>query len=132
MRIVAKFASGLVVSILFMLVVSAFAQNPTQSSLRGIITDPSGARIPQATIELRGPNGAQTQMTDANGQYEFAGLPAGKYDIHVTAPDFKADQKQAFSINGSATLNVQLALEVQAQVVTVQEEAAAVSLDPDA
>jgi hypothetical protein len=132
MRIVAKFASGLVVSILLILVVSAFAQNPPQSTLRGIITDPSGARIPQATIELRGPNGAQTQMTDANGQYEFAGLPAGKYDIQVTAPDFKADQKQAFSINGSATLNVQLALEVQAQVVTVQEEAAAVSLDPDA
>src|SRR5215831_13544738 len=131
MRIVAKIASGLFISILSLLVCSTFAQTP-QSSLRGIITDPSGARIPGATVELRGPNGALKQITDPNGQYEFTTLPAGKYDIQVTAPDFKQDQKQAFAINGSSTWNVQLALETQSQVVTVQEEAAAVSLDPDA
>src|SRR5690242_20014593 len=102
MRIVTKLASGLFVSILFMLAVPVFAQNPQQSNLHGIVTDPAGARIPQATIELGGPNEAQTQMTDANGQYEFATLPAGKYDIQVTAPDFKVDQKPAFAINGSA------------------------------
>src|SRR5215831_10509546 len=113
MRIVAKIASGLFVSILFMPGLSVFAQNPVQSSLRGVVTDPSGARIPAATVELRGPNGALTQITDEKGQYEFATLPAGKYDIQITAPDFKTDQKQAFTINGNATLNVQLALEGQ-------------------
>src|SRR5215831_5350726 len=123
MRIVAKIASGLFISILSLLVCSTFAQTP--SSLRGIITDPSGARIPGATVELRGPNGPLTQITDANGQYEFTRLPAGKYDIQVTAPDFKSDQKPAFTINGTATWNVQLALETQSQVVTVQEEVAA-------
>src|SRR5262252_2304785 len=116
MRIVAKIAAGLFVSILSLLVCSSFAQTAPQSNLRGIITVPSGARIPGATVELRGPNGPQTQMTDANGQYEFAAVPAGKYDIQVKAPDFKSDQKQAFTINGTTTWNVQLALETQSQV----------------
>jgi hypothetical protein len=131
MRIVAKIVSGLFLSILSLSVCPSFAQTP-QSTLRGIVTDPSGARIPGATVELRGPNRAQTQMTNANGQYEFAVLPAGKYDIQVTASDFKSDLKQAFTISGTTTWNVQLALETQSQVVTVQEEAATVSLDPDA
>ncbi len=103
------------------------------TSLRGIITDPSGARIPRATIQLRGPAGEQTQTSNTNGEYTFTTLAPGKYDVEVTAPDFKMDQKPAFSISGSTTLNVQLRLEGQAQVITVQENAtAAVSIDPDA
>ena len=132
MRMVAVITSVVCLSILCAMAGPAGAQNTPQSSLRGVITDPSGARIPRATVELRGPNGAQTQTTDANGQYEFAAVPAGRYDVQITAPDFKSDQKQGFAINGTATLNVQLALETQSQVVTVQEEATAVSLDPDA
>src|ERR1051325_3438752 len=112
---------------------AAFAQTAPQASLRGIITDPSGARLPHATVQLSGPAGEQTQTSDANGQYAFTGVTPGRYDIRVTAPDFKADQRQAFNISGTATLNVQLMLEGQTQVVTVQEDATtAVGTDPDA
>src|SRR2546429_6425390 len=108
MRIVTRITSIFCLAILLVMAGSAIAQNTQQSGLRGIVTDPSGARIPGATVELRGPNGTQKQMTDPNGQYDFAALPPGKYDVQVSAPDFKADQKQAFAINGAATLNVQL------------------------
>jgi len=113
---------------------AAFAQNAQQTALRGIVTDPSGARVPNAKIELHSPAGDQTQTADSNGQYSFATLAPGKYDIEVTAPSFKTDQRQDFTVNGSTTLNIQLALEGQAQVVTVQEsvEGGAVSTDPDA
>src|SRR5262249_45136733 len=135
MKILCKSASSVlllaILSICFSW--SSFAQNTPQAALRGIITDPSGARIPSATIQLRGPGGEQTQTTDANGQYAFPTLPPGKYDVAVSAPDFKADQRRDLNINGATTLNVQLALEGQAQVVTVQENVAAtVSTDPDA
>src|SRR5262245_17571487 len=100
---------------------AAFAQNTPQATLRGVVTDPSGARIPRATVQLRGPAGEQTQTTDGNGQYVFTGLAAGRYDVQVSAADFKTDQRQAFNVNGSATLNVQLMLASQTQVVTVED-----------
>jgi hypothetical protein len=108
------------------------AQSVPATSLRGIITDPSGARIPRAAVQLRVPSGEQAQTTDANGQYAFAGITPGKYDVQITAQAFKVEQKQGFNISGPATLNVQLALEEQTEVVNVQEDATAtVSTDPD-
>jgi hypothetical protein len=134
MRIVCKtVTSVLSVAILSIcLSSSAFTQNAA-TVLRGVITDPSGARIPGATVHLRGPAGEQTQATDANGQYSFGTVAPGKYDVDVTATGFKGDQRQGFNVNGATTLNVQLALESQSQVITVQEDAnTAVSTDPDA
>src|ERR1700693_218826 len=105
----------------------AFAQPAPKASLRGVVTDPSGARIPGASVQLRGPAGEQTQTSDANGQYALQGLTPGRYDVRVTAADFKADQRQAFSISGTATLNFQLVLEGQTEVVNVQEHATTLS-----
>jgi hypothetical protein len=116
----------------FWLSVSGFAQNPAQPSLKGTVTDPSGGRIPGATIQLRGPSGEQTQTSNANGEYVFTNLRPGAYDIQASAPDFKTDQRQGISINGSTALDFQLSLAVQAQTVTVEEQAATVSIDPDA
>src|SRR5690242_19087512 len=107
-----------------------FAQNGSPTALRGVVTDPSGARIPGATIHLRGSAGEQSQTSDANGQYVFSTLSPGKYDVEISAPDFKVDQHQGFNISGATTLDAQLTLEAQAQVLTVQEEATTVSLDP--
>ena len=111
---------------------SALAQNAPQASLRGVITDPSGARIPRATIQLRGPAGEQTETTDSNGQYAFLAIAPGRYDVEITSADFKTEQRHDFNINGATTLNVQLALERQTQVVTVQGDENEVSTDPAA
>ena len=114
-----------VAAILFLAILSigfacpALAQNAPQASLRGAITDPSGARIPRATIQLRGPAGEQTETTDSNGQYAFRAIAPGRYDVEITSADFKTEQRHDFNINGATTLNVQLALEQQTQVVTV-------------
>jgi hypothetical protein len=134
MRIPSKIAASASLSAILCLFLGCIllAQNAA-TSLKGIVTDPSGARIPGATVRLKGPSGEQTKTSDANGQYEFAGVPSGKYVVDVTAPDFKADHRQDFNVAGNTTLNVQLALETQSQVVTVQEQATeVVSIDPDA
>src|SRR5271169_4883952 len=108
---------------LLLLFAQAAQQSSPQVSLRGIVTDPSGARIPGASVQLRSPAGEQTPTTDANGQYEFLRLSPGRYDVQITAPDFKADQKLAFNVSGASTLNFQLMVEGQSQVVDVQAEA---------
>jgi hypothetical protein len=96
-----------------------FAQSSSPSSrLNGAVTDPSGAVIPGVNVQLRGPKGKQTQVTDAGGQYSFQALTPGKYDVQVTAPDFKVEQRQAFDVSGVTVLNFQLTLQSQSQVIT--------------
>lgn len=110
---------------------AALAQNNTPAALKGTITDPSGGSIPGATIHLHSPAGDQTQTSNNNGEYSFTNLKPGAYDLQFTAPDFKAEQRSAVNITGSTALDVQLSLAIQAQSVTVEEQAATVSLDPD-
>ncbi|HYR90695.1 MAG TPA: carboxypeptidase-like regulatory domain-containing protein [Terriglobia bacterium] len=86
--------------------------------------------MPGVTVQLRGPKGEQTQVTDAGGQYSFPALAPGKYDILVTARDFKVEQRQTFDVSGVTVLNFQLALQSQSQVITVQEDVSALSVDP--
>lgn len=67
------------------------AQN-WNSHLEGIITDPSGAVIPGAQVELKNPATGQARqtVTDAQGFYSFPLVPVGSYDLKVEAPGFAA------------------------------------------
>ena len=67
---------------------AAFAQQT--ASLRGTLTDSSGAIIPAASVSLSGPSGKKTVQTQADGTYLFPGLPAGNYKVTVAYPGFVA------------------------------------------
>ena len=58
------------------------------AGLSGTITDPSGAVIPGATVNLTGPSRTLTTTSNERGQYKFAGVPPGSYKLKVTAPNF--------------------------------------------
>jgi hypothetical protein len=113
------------------LLLIAIAQNNSQPALKGTVADPSGGRIAGATVQLRGPSGEQTQTTNATGEYLFANVKPGTYDVQISAPDFKTEQRPGVSINGPTAMDFQLNLAIQAQTVTVEEQASTVSLDPD-
>lgn len=105
------------------------AQTPTPG-LRGAVTDPSGSIVPGALVQLLGPKGELRQTTGTNGQYSFASVPAGKYQIRFIAQGFSVGSKQDVEISGPMTIDMQLSIEANAQVVNVQEEANRVSIDP--
>ena len=65
-----------------------FAQPTASPSLRGVVRDPSGSLVPGAVVELRGPGGAQSKTTAADGAYLFSPLAPGKYNLKVTAGGF--------------------------------------------
>src|SRR5712691_11450863 len=66
---------------------SVFGQ--ARASLRGVISDESGAEIVGATVTLTDASGAaKTATTNADGAYTFTGLAPGKYTVHAAATGF--------------------------------------------
>ena len=66
----------------------ALAQT-VSGTLRGQVTDPSGAAIPRATVSAKPPSGeAITAQTNGEGAYELKGLAPGKYSVTAVAKGF--------------------------------------------
>jgi len=109
-----------------------FAQGPS-GSLRGQVTDPSGAVIPQATVSVQASSGeTKSTSTDARGAYEINALAPGKYTITVTATGFATSQHQDVALAGGQVLKMDIPLEIQVeqQQVSVKDEATSVDVSP--
>jgi hypothetical protein len=110
-----------------------FAQTQSPASLKGVITDPSGAVIPDALVQLRGRGVEQRARTNGVGEYSFPAVKPGKYEVRIIAKGFTVTQLKDTAINGSLTLDIPLTIQADAQVVNVEDEAnTGVSADPDA
>lgn len=88
----------------------------TTASLSGTVTDPSGARIPKATVKLSNPtNGVNRQSaTGASGDFSFALLVPGSYTLEVSAPGFKTAQQADIVLTPGDSQNVGISLVVGA------------------
>lgn len=97
------------------------------TSLRGLVSDPSGAAIPNATVHLvnTDTNSARTATTDAQGDYVFAEVFPGNYSLEIEAPGFAKYQQTGIQllVNLPATVNVKLKIGSTSQTVTVTEQA---------
>ena len=127
--------SVLVFGILFfgILSVRSFAQTAT-GNLRGRVTDPTGAVIPQATVTAARPNGQKaTAVSDSQGIYEIKGLAPDTYSVNAVANGFAVSVKQNIVVNTNKVtlLDIPLEIEVQQEKVAVQEEATTVDVNPE-
>jgi hypothetical protein len=103
------------------------------ASLRGQVTDESGAVIPGAKITLTGPSGFVKTTTSGNdGSYTFAGIPSGNFTLQASAPDLALAQPAKITVkNGLQSLNLQLKVATTAQQVTIQDNPGpSVTADP--
>jgi hypothetical protein len=117
-------------SLLLLAVSVPLAAAEGAASLHGQVTDPSGARVPNALVQLIGPGGERRATTDALGNYSFASLAPGKYRVRVIAKGFSVGERRDYEISGPAVLDAQLTIEAETQVVNVDEEASRVSAEP--
>jgi uncharacterized protein YfaS (alpha-2-macroglobulin family) len=88
----------------------------------GTVTDPSGAVVPAANINAREVSTGKTRTVSANtaGQFDLAGLAAGKYEIQVSVAGFKiASREVTVQPRDRAVLSVHLAIGEASEVVTV-------------
>jgi hypothetical protein len=100
-------------------------------SLRGQVTDQNGAVVAGAKVNARSANGqTRTVTTDNSGVYSFANLPSGDYTIEASAASLVLQEPVKITLKaGGQTLNLQLAVFIPEQSITVQENNRTVSTD---
>ena len=126
-------SSRVVIALIAFLVtvpVLVLAQTGT-TSLRGTVTDASGAAISGAKVKLssaaRGFDRAAT--TGASGSYEFLQLQPGTYQLTTEMSGFrKSEQKDVqLLVDTPATVNVKLEVGAATEVVEVTGEGATIN-----
>src|SRR5213594_3670024 len=115
-----------IVSIFFSSVL--FAQTGT---LRGTVTDDSGAIVPGAKITLTANSGtATTAVAAGDGSYSFTGIAPGDYVAQASAPDLATLPLKLTIRPGVQTLNLQFKVAAVTQQVTVEDRAVSVTPEP--
>jgi hypothetical protein len=101
------------------------SQTAPTAALTGIVTDPSGALVPSATVTLQQENQLPlTTATDAGGAFRFAPLPAGAFDLTIEASGFRTETRSNLRLQPGQTLRLKIGL-----TIDVQREQIAVSAD---
>jgi Carboxypeptidase regulatory-like domain len=124
-----------IVSFLLLLFLTAAADGQTSTGIiRGRITDPSGAVIPQVSVMATTADGrSATVVTNNQGVYEFKGLPAGSYTVTAVAPGFATDQEEGVNVvaGQAQQLDIALQIQVEQQKVEVHEETPTVDVSSE-
>ena len=112
------------------------AQSLRAGTVGGSITDPSGAIVTQATIELRNPitGYLQTSHADSSGSFRFGNVPLNPYHLKITAGGFAAAE-QDINVRTSVPISLTIALALAGATTTVNVEATGETLvetDPSA
>jgi hypothetical protein len=105
------------------------------SSLRGQVTDPSGAAIANAQVVLlpaANPSAPLKGTSNGQGFYEFTSLAPGQYTLNVIAEGFSLYENDNVVIapNQPMRLNVAMAIEVEQQKIQVSSDAPTVDVNP--
>lgn len=109
----------------------SLAQTST-GSLRGQVTDPSGAAISGATVVATPSTGSPIAVqTNAQGIYEFKNLAPGKYSVTAVAQGFTLYENDNVVIaDQPLRLNVSMAIQVEEQKVQVSDTAPTIDINP--
>lgn len=121
------------VGLLVVLVVSLSgvlrAQVPT-GTIAGSVTDQVGAVLPNATVTItnRATGAARVVQTGSDGAFSVPALPAGAYDVLITADGFQPIVTPA-EVTTGATTTIRIGLELGTRTETVTVTGAATAVD---
>jgi iron complex outermembrane receptor protein/vitamin B12 transporter len=91
------------------------------STIRGRVTDPLGAAVRSAQVQLLdGNRPIATAITDSAGNYELRDVKAGRFRLHAAAATFSATDGESFFVadKETAVRNIVLALpEIRQEIV---------------
>jgi outer membrane receptor protein involved in Fe transport len=115
------------ISILLLLPQMLLAQASYQAQIRGIVSDASGAVIPNATVTITevGTNVSHTSKTDRSGEYILRALRPSNYIVTGAAPGFQTVEQKGvvLAVDQETTLNFKLRPAGTSTMIQVTEAA---------
>src|SRR5438105_13132251 len=98
----------------------------SSASFSGLVSDPSGARIANATVTLASTEKGITRTfkTDGEGNFSFPLIPAGAYVLTVEAAGFKTFKQQGLNLEVGQSASQSIALTVGSTEQVLVTEAA--------
>ncbi len=109
------------------LAASAFAQD-FRATLTGLVTDPSGAAIPGATVKATnlGTNASKDAKTTSFGVFTIPYLDPGVYNVEVSAAGFQTQVREKIVLRVADKVNLPVELKIgqaaQSVVVLAEQE----------
>jgi len=108
---------------LFLFVVGASAQGGNSGSIEGVVKDPSGGAIANATVEIVNVVSGykRTAATSGDGTFRFTNVPFNPYHMTVTANGFESFT-QDVEVRSGVPAKVEANLKVGTEVTSVTVE----------
>ena len=122
--------AAFVVVFLLALGVQAYAQSGSNSgSINGTVLDPTGAVVPNATVEIHNPvsHFDRSTTTDKSGNFSLPNIPFNPYHMTVTATGF-APNAQDVEIRSIVPVSLKVSMQVSGSTTSVTVEAQAADL----
>src|SRR3989442_6937041 len=115
------FTCVICLALLFCVSSTVFGQGTDLGTIRGTVTDSTGAVIPGATVTVTDAltNTARETKTNSQGNYEMFGLKPGTYKVTITAAGMSKKEITGIVLNGSDTVSADAVLRVSATQETV-------------
>jgi hypothetical protein len=104
---------------------TAYAQSMNAGDIRGIVTDPSGAAIPDVTVTVLNKNTGVSKdfTTNQDGLYDTSSIVPGTYEITFSKQGFQKYVRSGVTIQvGNVTVNAQLSLGAVTEQVVVNTD----------
>ena len=111
--------------LVLLLLSAALAYTQDRGTIRGTVTDPTGAAIPAANVTIRNIDTGLTQSipTGADGLYTIPYLPAGNYSVSTEKSGFRKAEATGVRVNVATITTVDVALTVGSVDQTVEVSA---------
>jgi hypothetical protein len=124
-------ALALVLATSIMVSAIAVSAQITTTGIRGIVRDPNGAVVPNATIKVTDNSTGveQNAVSSGEGVFLFPNLQFGSYRLTTSATGFKTDQIASVVVESGKITDVRVDLEVGTASETVQVSTSAEQLN---
>ena len=111
------------ISLCFALVagVPALASAQTAATISGTVADTSGGALPGVALTLRntGTGLTRTAVSEEQGRFVFAGIPAGTYDLRGELTGFRPVVRQAIPVTVAQSLTIPVVMEIGGVEVSI-------------
>ncbi len=122
----------LLLSVVTVCTFSTAQSGGNSASVTGVVVDPSGAVVANATVEIHNPVSGfnRSASTDSAGKFSFTNVPFNPYHLSISAQGF-APYAQDIDVRSSVPLSFKAGLQVASSTTTVTVEGGGDLLETD-